>query len=104
MSFFEVFSERCFLVPGVDFGALLELKMVQYPSKSSLLQQSADMRLEPAGCSGSRVGPPKIAAKICEKRVGNLARFGTLFLVKNYKKCSKRAPEMDPKLAQQSEN
>ena len=33
VSFFEAFSERCFLVPGVAFDALLELKMVQYPSK-----------------------------------------------------------------------
>ena len=33
VSFFEVFSERCFLGPGVDFGAFLELKMVQHLSK-----------------------------------------------------------------------
>ena len=55
--------------------AFLELKMVQYPSKSRHLHQSADMRLEPAGCSGLRVGPPKLAPKNCEKSVGNLARF-----------------------------
>ena len=79
VSVFEVFSERCFLVPGVDFGALLELKMVQYPSRFGLLQQSSDMRLEPAGCSGLRAGPPQIAPKIFEKRVGNLARFRSSF-------------------------
>ena len=67
VSFFEVFSERCFLVPGVDFGAFLELKMVQHLSKFCLLQQSADMRLEPAGCSGLRVGPPKLAPKTYKK-------------------------------------
>ena len=104
MSFFEVFSERCFLVPGVDFGTLLELKMVQYPSKSRLLQQSADMRLEPAGCSGLRVGPSKIAPKICEKRVGNLSRFRSSFVSEKIQKVIKMGSQIDPKLAQQSGN
>ena len=104
MSFFEVFSERCFLVPGIDFGALLELKMLQYPSKSRLLQQSADMRLEPAGCSGLRVGPPKLAPKIFEKRVGNMARFRSSFFSEQIQKVIKIGSQMDPKLAQQSGN
>ena len=102
--FFEVFSERYFLVPGVDFGALLELNMLQYPSKSRLLQQSADMRLEPAGCSGLRAGPPQIAPKIFEKGVGNLARFQSSFVSEQIQKVIKRGFQMDPKLAQQSGN
>ena len=28
VSVFDVFSERCFLVPGVDFGAFVEVKTV----------------------------------------------------------------------------
>jgi hypothetical protein len=87
-------------VPGVDFGALLELKMVQYPSKSRLLQQSADMRLEPAGCSGLRAGPPQIAPKIFEKRLGNLARFRSSFISENIQKVTQRAPKMRPQIDQ----
>ena len=70
-------------MPGIDFGALLELKMLQYPSKSRLLQQSADMRLEPAGCSGLRAGPPQIAPKIFEKGVGNMARLRSSIISEN---------------------
>ena len=104
MSFSEVFSETCFLVPGIDFGALLELKMLQYPSKSRLLQQSADMRLEPAGCSGLRAGPPQIAPKIFEKRVGNMARLRSSFISKKIEKVINMGSQMDPELAQQSVN
>ena len=74
--------------------------MVQYPSKSRLLQQSADMRLEPAGCSGLRVGPPKLAPKMCEKRVGNLARFRSSFVSEKIQKVIKRAPKMRPQIDQ----
>ena len=54
------------------------------------------MRLEPAGCSGLRVGPSKIAPKICEKRVGNLARFGSSFLVKKIQKVLKKGSKNGP--------
>jgi len=62
------------------------------------------MRLEPAGCSGLRVGPPKLAPKIFEKRVGNLARFRSSFVSEQIQKVIKIGSQMDPKLAQQSGN
>ena len=64
-----------FGVPGVDLGAILELKMVHFLLKIRLFQKSADMRLERAGCIGLRVGPPRSAPKMCKKRVQNMIRF-----------------------------
>ena len=72
-----------FGVPGSDFGVFLEVKMVHNLPKCRLLHKSADMRLEPAGCSGLRVGPPQIVPKMFEKPVGNLARFRSSFFSEN---------------------
>ena len=58
------------------------------------------MRLEPAGCSGLRVGPPKLAPKIFEKRVGILARFRSSFVSEKIQKIMKRAPKMRPQIDQ----
>ena len=44
------------------------------------------MRLEPAGCSGLRVGPPKLAPKKLETRVGNMARFRSSLVSENIQK------------------
>ena len=46
-------------------------------------QKSVDMRLERAGCSGLRVGPPQVAPKMLKKRGRNPTRFRSSFLVEN---------------------
>ena len=78
--------------------------MVQHLFKCCLLQKSADMRLALAGCSGLRVGPPRIAPKIVTNVLEIWLGFEARVVTKKVTKVTQMGSQMDPTMAPKSGN